>query len=87
MLEKYIYNFPPLPNNTPDSLLTYPGRETNVQGLLLEEIQQAAPEAYEKRVKRLGVVNAFTDPNFAEAVRATGTYIPHQARLDGKENG
>ncbi len=47
-------------------------RETNVQGLLLEEIQSAAPEAYEKRVKRLGVVNAFTDPNFAEAVRATG---------------
>jgi len=43
-----------------------------MQGLLLECIQKASPEAYSKRVKRLGVVNAWTDPAFAEAVRATG---------------
>ncbi len=43
-----------------------------MQGLLLECIQKANPEAYAKRVKRLGVVNAWTDPAFAEAVRATG---------------
>ncbi len=47
-------------------------RETNVQGLLLECIQKAAPEAYAARIKRLGVVNAWNDPNFAEAVRKTG---------------
>lgn len=46
--------------------------ETNVQGLLLDVIQEAAPQAYEKRVKRLGVVNAWNDPNFADAVRKTG---------------
>ena len=43
-----------------------------MQGLLLECIQKANPEAYAKRVKRQGVVNAWTDPAFAEAVRATG---------------
>src|SRR5450432_1776355 len=35
-------------------------------------IQKANPEAYAKRIKRAGVVNAWTDPAFAEAVRATG---------------
>ena len=42
-----------------------------MQGLLLGCIQKAAPDAYAKRVKRMGVVNAWTDPAFAEAVRAT----------------
>lgn len=40
--------------------------------MLLDVIQEAAPEAYAKRTKRLGVVNAFTDPNFEKAVRAAG---------------
>ncbi len=35
-------------------------------------IQKAAPEAYEKRIKRQGVVNAWDDPAFAQAVRNTG---------------
>lgn len=52
-----------------------PLRETNVQGLLLEEIQTAAPEAYEKRTKRQGIVNAFMDENFAQAIRDTGKRV------------
>jgi nicotinamidase-related amidase len=46
--------------------------ETEAQGLLLPEIQQALPDEYAKRVKRDGVINAWEDPNFAAAVRATG---------------
>ena len=46
-------------------------RENNVQGLLLEEIQNAAPDAYARRTKRQGIVNAFMDENFAEAIRTT----------------
>jgi nicotinamidase-related amidase len=38
----------------------------------LEVIQEAAPEAYDKRIKRQGIVNAWNDPAFAEAVRNTG---------------
>lgn len=43
-----------------------------MQGLLLEVIQKAAPEAYQKRIMRQGVVNAWNDPSFADAVRKTG---------------
>ena len=46
--------------------------ETEAQGLLLQEIQDALPDEYAKRVKRTGVINAWDDPNFADAVRATG---------------
>lgn len=49
-----------------------------MQGLLLEVIQTAAPETYAQRVKRVGIVNAFMDKNFAEAVRATGILIVKQ---------
>ena len=42
-----------------------------MQGLLLEVIQKEAPEAYAKRTKRQGIVNAWEDKNFADAVRAT----------------
>ena len=42
-----------------------------MQGLLLDVIQKEAPEAYEKRTKRQGIVNAWEDKNFANAVRAT----------------
>jgi nicotinamidase-related amidase len=47
-------------------------QETNVQGLLLPELAEAQPEAYEARVKRQGIVNAWDDPAFAAACRATG---------------
>ena len=43
-----------------------------MQGLLLDVIQKEAPEAYEKRTKRQGIVNAWEDKDFANAVRATG---------------
>lgn len=39
---------------------------------MLDVIQKAAPEAYEKRTKRQGIVNAWDDPDFAQAVRNTG---------------
>jgi len=38
----------------------------------LDVIQEAAPEAYDKRIKRQGIVNAWNDSAFAEAVRNTG---------------
>jgi hypothetical protein len=46
-----------------------------MQGLLLEVIQNAAPDAYAKRTKRQGIVNAWMDKNFAQAVRDTGGFI------------
>jgi hypothetical protein len=54
--------------------LTGQPRETNMQGLLLDVIQEAAPEAYAKRTKREGIVNAWMDENFAQAVRGTGEW-------------
>jgi nicotinamidase-related amidase len=47
-------------------------QEENVQGALLSELQDIVPEAFTARVKRAGIVNAWTDPNFAKAVAATG---------------
>ena len=40
-------------------------------GTTLKEIQAAAPTAYSRRIRRAGVLNAFKDPKFAEAVKAT----------------
>lgn len=39
-------------------------------GTTIEEIQHAAPIAYENRVRREGTLNAFLDPAFVEAVKA-----------------
>lgn len=49
-------------------------QETNVdvQGPLMPELQQILPDAFAARVQRQGVVNAWDDPAFAEACRATG---------------
>jgi nicotinamidase-related amidase len=46
--------------------------ETEAQGPLLPEFKTILPEEYEKRIKRVGVINAWDDPAFAGAVRATG---------------
>jgi nicotinamidase-related amidase len=46
--------------------------EDHVQGPLAPALRQVAPEAYDARVKRLGIVNAWADPNFKAAVAATG---------------
>lgn len=46
--------------------------ETAAQGLLLPDLVELLPDEYEKRVKRTGIINAWDDPNFANAVRGTG---------------
>jgi nicotinamidase-related amidase len=47
-------------------------QEENMQGVLLPELQEIVPEAFAARVKRAGIVNAWNDPNFKNAVAATG---------------
>lgn len=47
-------------------------QEENMQGVLLPELQEIIPEAFAVRVKRAGIVNAWNDPNFKNAVAATG---------------
>ncbi|MFG3341360.1 isochorismatase family protein [Glycomyces sp. NPDC048151] len=46
--------------------------EENIQGPLVPELEEIAPKAFADRIKRAGIVNAMHDPNFAEAVHATG---------------
>lgn len=46
--------------------------EEYAQGPLLSELEEILPDAFEKRIKRLGIVNAMNDANFAAAVKATG---------------
>jgi nicotinamidase-related amidase len=47
-------------------------QEDHIQGPTAPALQQVLPEAYNTRVKRAGIVNAWADPNFSAAVRATG---------------
>jgi len=46
--------------------------EEYAQGPLLEELKSILPEEFEARIKRMGIVNAMDDENFAAAVHATG---------------
>lgn len=46
--------------------------EDQVQGPLMAELPEVAPQEYDPRVKSLGVVNALEDPAYAAAVEATG---------------
>lgn len=46
--------------------------EEYAQGPLVSELQTSLPQAFEQRIKRLGIVNAMDDANFAAAVKATG---------------
>lgn len=46
--------------------------EEHAQGRLLSELEQILPTEFASRVKRLGIVNAMDDENFASAVKATG---------------
>jgi nicotinamidase-related amidase len=46
--------------------------ETEAQGPLLPEFKDILPGEYEARIKRTGVINAWDDDAFAEAVRKTG---------------
>jgi nicotinamidase-related amidase len=45
-------------------------QEDRLQGPL--ELEQILPDAFDKRIKREGIVNAWTDANFKGAVAATG---------------
>ncbi len=47
-------------------------QEDRTQGPILPELQQVLPEAYARRIKRAGIVNAWDDENFVKAVQATG---------------
>jgi len=47
-------------------------QETNVQGPLIKGIRKALPQAYNDRILRVGIVNAWDVKAFADAVRATG---------------
>ena len=47
-------------------------QESNVQGALMPELAEILPDAYQARVQRAGIVNAWTDKNFKAAVEATG---------------
>lgn len=46
--------------------------EDRIQGHLLPELAEILPEAYEKRIKRVGAVNARDEADFKAAVEATG---------------
>jgi len=46
--------------------------ESEAQGPLLPEFKEILPTEYEARIQRTGVINAWDDPKFAAAVRATG---------------
>ncbi len=46
--------------------------ETEAQGPLLPEFKEILPKEYAARIQRTGVINAWDDPSFAAAVRATG---------------
>lgn len=46
-------------------------QEENLQGSLMPELQDILPEAFERRIKRAGIVNAWDDSNFKKAVEDT----------------
>ncbi|SHE61053.1 Nicotinamidase-related amidase [Microbulbifer donghaiensis] len=46
--------------------------EDQAQGPLLSELESILPDAFAARVKRLGIVNAMDDKDFAAAVKGTG---------------
>jgi nicotinamidase-related amidase len=46
--------------------------EDQAQGPLLPDFQSILPDEYAARIRRAGVINAWDDPAFANAVRGTG---------------
>ena len=44
-------------------------QEDRFQGLLMTALAESLPEAYEARVKCAGIVNAWDDKNFVQAVK------------------
>src|SRR6185369_13855867 len=46
--------------------------EDHAQGLLISALGPILPDAFAARIKRVGIVNAVDDENFAAAVKSTG---------------
>ena len=46
--------------------------EEYAQGSLMPQLKEIAPENYENRIKRGGIVNCWNDKNFSDTVRSTG---------------
>src|SRR5438105_4537750 len=47
-------------------------QESQLQGPMLPELKEILPDAFARRIQRTGIVNAWSDPNFANAVERTG---------------
>ncbi|MEM9767892.1 MAG: isochorismatase family protein [Cyanobacteria bacterium P01_D01_bin.71] len=47
-------------------------QEDRFQGPIMDELAEILPDAYESRIKRTGIVNAWDDENFVTAVQDTG---------------
>lgn len=47
-------------------------QEDRFQGPIMDELVELLPDAYESRIKRTGIVNAWDDENFVKAVKDTG---------------
>lgn len=47
-------------------------QEERIQGRIDERLQHVIPDAFEARVQRKGIVDAWKDPNFKAAVEKTG---------------
>lgn len=47
-------------------------QEERIQGRIDERLQRVVPDAFQARVKRQGVIDAWKDPDFKKAVEQTG---------------
>ena len=65
-------------------------QEDHIQGPLAPALQKASPAAYKARVKRVGIVNAWSDRNLSAAIESTGRknlIMCGPARLCGTSGG
>ncbi|MBM4264639.1 MAG: isochorismatase family protein [Deltaproteobacteria bacterium] len=47
-------------------------QEDQVQGAMMPELEDAIPDAFNGRIRRTGIINAWDDPRVLAAVRASG---------------
>lgn len=47
-------------------------QEDRIQGRIHQDLQRVVPDAHEHRIQRVGIVDAWKDPAFKEAVERTG---------------
>ena len=59
-------------------------QEDHIQGPLAPALQKASPAAYKARVKRVGIVNAWSDPNFSGAIEANGPKKSNHGRSNDR---